>query len=275
MKRTTLATTFLSAALITTLVPVARPAAATSQSDASPVTARGDWTADARNWGSSDEGPRLQLNLRSIEGFNNWGFGVLLSELEGLPPAAHTGAVNDARFSWAKEAGMFRFQGTFDNGRGSGSFTFSANASYVSGMALLGYRSLSTDTLLRLAVLDVTHAYVRSLGDAGHKSIDLDELVRMRIHRVSAEFIRDFATLGRRGLTTSELIKLRIHGATPEFERAMQAAGFKGLTTDELVKFRIHGVTPDFVTRMAALGYRDLDREHLVKFRIHKVTPEF
>ena len=60
------------------------------QPDPGPVTARGEWTADSRQWWSNDDGPRVQLNLRS-DGVQNWGFGVPVRELVGLPAAAAAG----------------------------------------------------------------------------------------------------------------------------------------------------------------------------------------
>jgi hypothetical protein len=78
------------------------------QPDPGPVTARGEWTADARHWWSSDDGPRLQLNLRT-DNDSNWGFGVRTSDLQGLPAAAQSGAATDVRFTMSREAGVFRF----------------------------------------------------------------------------------------------------------------------------------------------------------------------
>ncbi len=107
-----------------------------------PVTARGEWTTDARHGWFGDDGPRVQINLRSSDGSDNWGFGVPVAELEGLPPAVQSGSATDIRFTWRREAGTFSFQGSFDRGRGAGTYTFSANPTFVSGMGTLGYRDL-------------------------------------------------------------------------------------------------------------------------------------
>ena len=85
-------------------------AAPLAQQDA-PVTTRGEWTTDARHGWSSDNEPRVQINLRSGDG-NNWGFGVPAAELEGLPAAAPSGTANDVRFTWTREAFESRMQGS-------------------------------------------------------------------------------------------------------------------------------------------------------------------
>src|SRR5262245_56528609 len=189
----------------TTLVALLGMPADGRQADQAAVTARGDWTADMRQWWSDNGETRVQLSLRTAD--EHWGFGIRPSELEGLPPAAMSGVASDVRFVLTREAGVFRLQGSFDRGRGDGTFTFSASPAFVASMGTLGYRNLSPDNLVRLAVTDVTAAQVRGLADAGYKSLDIDDLVRMRIHRVTPEMIRDLAALGYRGLLSDELVR--------------------------------------------------------------------
>src|SRR6187431_2832582 len=92
---------------------------------AQPATYGGDWTADTRNtWRDDDGEPRVQLNLRSNAGDNRWGFGVKLRDLAGLPTSALASAASNIQFSWTREAGTFRFSGSFDDGRGAGTYAF-------------------------------------------------------------------------------------------------------------------------------------------------------
>ncbi len=114
--------------------------------------------------GERDDGEvRVQMNLRTDAGDSRWGFGVRLSELTGLPPAALSSTATNLQFSWTREAGTFRFSGSFDEGRGSGTYTFTTNPAFVSGMQSAGYRTLSTDDIVRLALHDVTQGFVRGL----------------------------------------------------------------------------------------------------------------
>ena len=242
-----------------------------AQAEQWPVAARGDWSADTRQWWSDDGERRIQLSMRT-DGDGRWGSGVRLSELDGFPPSAESGLANDVRFSWTREAGIFRFQGSFDRGRGHGTFTFAANPAYVSGMAALGHRNLTSDNLVRLALIDITQAYTRALRDVGYGSLALDDLVRMRIHRVSAEEIKELNALGYKGLDADQLVRFRIHKVTPAFIKAIHDAGYKGLSNEELVRFRIHRVTPEFIRGLTERNYRGLLAEDLVKMAIHKVS---
>ena len=89
----------------------------------------GDWTADTRNgWRDDDRTPRLQLNLRTAGGSDRWGFGVRVTDLQGLPDAALDGSAADVRFTLAREAGTFAFTGSFTDQRGAGRYTFTPNA---------------------------------------------------------------------------------------------------------------------------------------------------
>jgi hypothetical protein len=245
-----------------------------AQSEQWPITARGDWSADTRQWWSDDGERRIQLNMRTDDD-SNWGTGVRIAELDGLPAAASDGLATDVRFSWTREAGLFRFQGSFDRGRGNGTFTFSANPAYVAGMATLGYRNLTSGNVMRLAFLDVSQTYTRSLRDAGYPSLALDDLIRMRIHKASAEEIRALAALGYQGLAPDEVIKFRIHKVEPLFIRGLSERNYRGLLADDLVKMRIHKVSLQEIDELKTLGYGGLLSDELIKLRIHKVTPQF
>ena len=241
----------------------------------SPAT-RGEWTADTyQTWRDADGEQRVQFNLHTGGGDSRWGFGVRLRDLAGFPQAAVSGVAADVQFSWTREAGVFRFTGSFDNGRGRGSYAFEPSQSYLTNMASAGYRNLPADDVVRLAVIDVTTAHVRGLTQAGYPNLPLDDIIKTRIHRVTPEFIRELASLGYRNIALEDLVKMAIHKATPENIRALQAAGIRGLSVEELVRFRIHKVTPDFIAELKALGFNGMSADELVRFRIHKVTPEY
>jgi len=240
---------------------------------APPATSQGTWTSDTRNGWTDDHGERRwQFNLRDDRGDNRWGFGIRPSELEGAPPVEGTAA--NVQFSWPREAGVFRFTGSFDRGRGTGRFVFTPSETYRTAMQGLGYR-LTADDSQRFAILDVTTGFVRELAGAGYRDLDVDELARMRIHRVSAEQIKEMRALGYTDLPSEALIRLRIHQVTPEFARGLADRGYKGLTAEDLIRMRIHQVTLSEIDELKALGYSGLGADELVRFRIHKVTPAY
>ena len=84
--------------------------------------------------------PALQLNLRTADGSDRWGFGARITDLQGLPDAALDGSAADVRFTLAREAGSFAFTGSFTDRRGSGRYTFTPNPAYTTAMAGAGLR---------------------------------------------------------------------------------------------------------------------------------------
>lgn len=241
-----------------------------------PATYRGDWSADTRNtWRDDDGEPRVQLNLRSNAGDNRWGFGVKLRDLAGLPASALAGAASNLQFSWTREAGTFRFTGSFDQGRGNGTYTFTPDQAFITNMGAAGYRNLSSDDVVRLAVIDVTVAHVRGLAQAGYANLPIDDVVRTRIHRVTPEFVRDLAGVGYKNIPVDDLVRMAIHGATPASIKALQAAGIRGQSVEDVIKFRIHKVTPAYIKAMKDVGFVTVTEDQLVRMRIHKVDAQF
>lgn len=236
----------------------------------------GTWTADGRsNWRDDDGRPRLQLNLRSGDGSDRWGFGVRVAELQGLPPAARDGSAANVEFRLVREAGTVTFSGSFDDGRGAGRYAFAPSATYTAAMRNLGYPDVAGGRLMRLALLDVTTAFVRELRQAGQTSLPIDDLVRFRIHGVTGAVAQGFQQAGLTGLTPDALVRLRIHKVTPEFIQGLKTRHYTGLDADDLTRMRIHGVTLEEIDALVAAGMRGVPADDLVKFRIHKVTPAF
>ena len=273
----TLAATSILVAGLLTAAPSAAvvpwTGAATFQQ--APRALSGDWTADTRqSWAGDDGQPRVQFNLRTEGGDSRWGFGIRAADLQGLPAAALSGVASDVRFTWTREAGTFRFSGSFDNGRGAGRYTFKPSSASLSTMSTLGYRSLTSEDALRLAVIDVTSAYVRDLGQAGYRDLPLEQLTRMRIHRVMPEYIGEMKSLGYASLSADDLVRMRIHRVEPDYIREMKSLGYTPLDAEDLVRMRIDRVEPDFVRGLRTRGYSGLTAEDLVKMRIHKVSLE-
>src|SRR4029450_3947836 len=184
------------------------PSAALGVQSAQSAASRGEWTADTHNtWRGDDGEPRMQFNLRTGAGDSRWGFGVRLRDLVGLPSAAFANLANDVQFTWTREAGTFRFNGSFDQGRGSGTYTFTPDQTFVNNMAAAGYKNLPVDDIVRLAVIDVTVAHVRGLAQAGYPNLSLDDIVRTRIHKVTPEFVRDLTAVGYKGVAVDDLVR--------------------------------------------------------------------
>ena len=225
------------------------------------------------NWSRRDGERWVSIQMRRDDG-RSFGMSVPFAELESAGVRGEKWSGSGLRFSLRRDAGTIEFQGSFDDGRGTGEFTFAPNADFVREMQTRG-RTLTPDDVLKLAIHDVSRSFIQSIEAQGYRDLDIEDLVKMRIHGVDADYIIAFRKAGYDKLSTEDLIKTRIHGATPAFVQEMKAAGFDKLSVDDLVKMRIHGVSAEFVKEMRDLGYKNLGIDDLVKMRIHGVTPQF
>lgn len=228
----------------------------------------GTWTAKV----DAKRADRIYLALTYGRN-NNTGFAYDLSALTGLAAGAvRAGTSTPVSFVFDREAGRVIFEGSFENGEGSGHFTFEPNASYLDKVRALGVEVTGDERLLDLALIDVSTGYIRSMIAEGYE-VTLEEYQSMRLFDVTPTHVREMRSLGFDHISASELVATRIHGVTPEYVREMRVEG-RDLSLSELQSARIHGVTPEFRDEMAKLGYR-LSLQKLTAFRIHGVTPEW
>jgi len=222
--------------------------ASTAQSQ---QTLTGTWTASV-----NDTSNKIQLNLalRSERGNHQSGQSFEYSELQGLSSEqAHgSGAV---KFSLVREAGRIDCEGSFQNGKGSGTFIFTGNQTFIANMKTRGFDfekhtgiNHPEDPEERLFVattVNVTTALADDLLASGFSSLNVDDLFKAAIFNVDGQFIRE-----------------------------MKASGFS-LGMEDLVKARIFKVDPSFVAKAAEMGFANESFDSLVKMQIFKVTPEF
>lgn len=233
----------------------------------------GTWTADKSNNGG------IQLQMR-FSANSNTGQSYKLAELEGLS-GAQVDAANETPVTFAlrREAGVVSYTGTFENGEGTGRFTFTPDRGYESRLRSAGVDldgdELSDKKLFHLAIFDVSTRYVSDLNSVGFDRLDLDDVIGARIHRVSADLVREYRTLGLGSIDLAEAMALSIHRVTPEYIREMSRLGFKVDDPDDVVGMKIHRVTPEFINEMRSLGYTRLDADDFMAMRIHNVSPSF
>jgi hypothetical protein len=241
----------------------------------------GEWTATV-----SKDNSKIHLNLErksGKHGRNQMGQSFEFSDLQGLTreQALNGGPVS---FSLVREAGKIEMAGSFENGRGSGTFRFTGNASFVSAMKSRGFDFESNandedrDTESRLfaaTTLNVTTALADDLNSAGFGKLQVEDLFKAAIFKVNSQFAREMKASGFGDLGMEELVKARIFKVDPEFARQVSQMGFDKEPFESLVKMQIFKVTPEFITEMRNEGLNDLHIEDLVKLRIFKIDTDF
>lgn len=271
------------------------------------TTLTGTWKANDYDWNwnrknkdnnaaeKRDTKDKVQLNFsyQTARGGNsNQGSGYDYADLQGLTRAqvesANSTPVN---FRIVREAGTIEMTGSFQNGKGEGTFRFAANPQYISAMRSRGFDfekpSFNDKTgkykdnfdlasrLFAAATINVTTALADDLKSANFPNLDVDDLFKAAIFKVDSAFMREMAATGYPNLSMEDLVKARIFKIDAAFVRGIVAMGMKNSSFDDLVKYSIFKITPEYIREMNAAGFNNISSEEAVKLRIFKVTPEF
>jgi hypothetical protein len=232
------------------------------------------------------DGLHLSLERRTARGGRSqMGQTFDFSELQGITreQAQGTGPV---RFALVREAGRVDLEGSFQNGRGSGTFTFTPDRGFLGAMKSRGFdfdnismrdgeRGEPEDKLFAAAMLNVTTALADDLLSADFGKLDVDDLFKAAIFKVDSKFMREMKASGFPGLRMEELVKARIFKIDADFVREAARLGFTNEPFESLVKMRIFKVTPQFVAEVRGEGLNDLQVEDLVKMRIFNIDADF
>src|SRR5215216_7856437 len=177
----------------------------------------GDWTATV-----DKDKINLNLNRRSDKGGRHQhGQTYDFSDFQGLTreQAMNGGPVS---FSLVREAGRIDMEGSFQNGKGSGTFRFTGNAAFVSAMKSRGFDFVQDDDEDRLfaaATINVTTALADDLASAGFGKLNIDDLFKAAIFKIDSKFMREMKATGFNDLGMEELVKARIFKIDADFVR--------------------------------------------------------
>jgi hypothetical protein len=271
----------LSLAVVTGFVLVAGGASSKASAQ---NTMTGEWTASLSNKEGKDTG-KLQLNLErrtAKGGRHQMGESFDLNDLQGLSREQMLSG-GKVRFSLVREAGRIDCEGTFQNGKGAGFFTFTGNQSFVSAMKSRGFDFDENtnrdneweDRLFAATTLNVTTALADDLNSAGFGKLRVDDLFKAAIFKIDSNFMREMKASGFGDMGMEELVKARIFKIDAEFVRQVSQMGFDKEPFDTLVKMQIFKVTPEFVIEVRNEGLTNLSIEDLVKMRIFKIDSAF
>jgi len=246
-------------------------------------TLSGQWKASIK-----EERDKLQLNLerRTESGrHNQMGQSYEFSELQGLSreQAATGGPV---KFSLVREAGRIDLEGSFQEGKGSGTFQFTGNQSFVAAMKSRGFDfeklsmsdrdpGDSDDKLFAATALNVTTALADDLVSSGFGQLDVDDLFKAAIFKIDSKFMREMKASGFPNLTMEDLVKARIFKIDAQLVTKVAQMGFDKEPFESLVKMQIFKVTPEFVTEVRNEGLTNLSVEDIVKLRIFKIDADY
>ena len=241
----------------------------------------GDWKASL-----SKDNSKINLNFeRPTEknGKQSIGQNYEFSELGLTREQIEAGG--PVRFSLTREAGTIDCEGSFQNGKGSGTFRFTGNPSFLAAMKSRGFDFEKNpgrfedhpieDRLFTATALNVTTALADDLTSSGFGKLEVGDLFKAAIFKIDSSFMREMKATGFPNLTMEDLVKARIFKIDAEFVRKAAQMGFDKQPFESLVKMSIFKVTPEFLAEVRNEGLTDLSIEDVVKLRIFNIDAEF
>jgi hypothetical protein len=244
-------------------------------------TTTGEWKASLNKDNSK---VNLNLERRSERGGRNqMGHTYEFTELQGLSREA---AVNGGpvKFSLVREAGRIDLEGSFQNGKGTGTFNFTGNPNFVAAMKTRGFHfdtapdsrhDNGDDNLFAATTLNVTTALADDLSSLGFGKLDVHDLIKAAIFKIDSTFAREMKASGFEDLGMEELVKARIFKIDAAFVRQVAQLGFEKEPFESLVKMQIFKVTPEFIAEVRNEGLTNIQVEDIVKLRIFKIDAQY
>ncbi|MEO6654658.1 MAG: hypothetical protein ABIO36_01100 [Pyrinomonadaceae bacterium] len=244
----------------------------------------GEWRADTRTE-KQEKGGKLHLSFDRSSGKghqNQFGSTFEYEDFQGLTrEQTQNGKVS---FRLVREAGTVECEGTFTDGKGSGTFRFTPEMGYINAMRSRGFdfeKAASKhndgvdDKLLSAALLNVTTALADDLKSVDLGPLDVEDLFKAAIFKVDSEFMAEMKATGFPNLQMEDLVKARIFKIDADYVKKVHEMGFVDKDFEGLVKFRIFKVTPEFLAELKNEGFANLSSEEVVKFRIFKIDADF
>jgi len=241
----------------------------------------GEWKASLQKDNSK---VNLSLERRSERGGRSQhGQTYEFSDFQGLSrESALSGG--PVRFSLVREAGRIDLEGSFENGKGAGTFNFTGNPNFVSAMKNRGFdfeersdnrRDNDEERLFAATTLNVTTALADDLNSLGFGKLSVEDLFKAAIFKIDSTFAREMKASGFENLGMEELVKARIFKIDPAFVRQVSDMGFQKEPFESLVKMQIFKVTPEFISEVRNEGLTNVQVEDLVKLRIFKIDAQY
>jgi hypothetical protein len=233
----------------------------------------GEWTASTRDESGKIQKHADKINLnfdqRSEIGHRRQiGQSYDFSDLQGLSREQVVGG--NVRFSLVREAGRIDCEGSFQNGKGSGTYQFTGNQAFVDAMKGRGFdfdddvnERHSENRLFSATALNVTTALADDLSTAGFGRLGVDDLFKAAIFTIDSRFMREMKASGFPNLGMEDLVKARIFKIDAAFVSQVVQMGFDKEPFESLVKMRIFKVSPEFIAEVRNEGLTNIDVEDL------------
>ena len=182
------------------------------------VPSGGQWLIER-----GDHPSTVQLTVRYGEGrhSNDWSRDVPIGELVGLSATDMSGSGATVHFKIVRSAGTLTCEGWFDDGKGSGHFTYQPSPEFVAELAKRGINAPPPTAWeqFQMTMSGVGVDLVDELARQKYDRPTAGDLARMGTHGVDLEYVRDIGARGYHLRDPESLVRMRDHGCGPGVHR--------------------------------------------------------
>ena len=200
-------------------------------------------------------------------------FYIPLSQVDGLSATQITGTEPSARFRLRRDPGTFTFEGSFQQARGSGRFTFAPDTTFAAELVRRGMQPPTAEQQFSLARHGMGIDFLDELAAQGYARPTTAAFVRSSFVGPDVDELRTLAALGYKLGTLEMAMRLHSSGVTPEEIRAFADLGYTGLTIEQLIRAHNQSVSPEVVRETNAKAGRRLSFAELIAARRRDETP--
>jgi hypothetical protein len=214
-------------------------------------TAKGTWLIYQH-----DRNVQLYVHWRGANGDNSDHSSSVDPNALGVTQALESSG-RHVKFRIDREAGSFVFDGWIGNGRGSGTFVFTANKGLFENLRSRGYDIDSIGKEMSAANLNITTAYVDGIEGQGLHG-DFGQLISMKALGVTPAYVADLRGAGIDGLTGGAVISLRALHVDGFYVRDLASVGFSHLDAGQYISLKALGVNSAYIRYLQSHGLKNL-----------------
>jgi hypothetical protein len=183
---------------------------------------------------------------------------------------AEVPADGDADFALRRDAGTFKFRGSFRRGA-LGDASFGADLDFATSMRRIGFK-LSDAEVLHCAALGLSADAAREFK-ADFPKISLESLLSGAAFGATPSYARTMRSLLRVS-SFDEIVPLAVYGVTIDFARAMTGLLEAPLSARDLASLRMAEVDTNYVTGLVPALDSKPDARQVYRLKRLGVTPE-
>ncbi len=150
-------------------------------------------------------------------------------------------------------AGDLVFSGNELPNKGTGSFTFSRNATFESFLENEGVETSDELYYFKLFLGDITKEYISGIKELGHDPT-IRELGRLAWHDAGLKYIETISKAGVQGLDLDMISVYAAHDISFDFIQSLKDMGFDQLEAKSIKKAKTHNVSANFIQNMREGG---------------------